>query len=147
MVIGVYFTFYLLLHKEGSFPRLFTIYIIWLCHVILILWLILDFRCVFLRILNCSFFVVNLRNVSMKTCIYLFKWYNFKIRVIKKLFNIPLSHLYFLYLVESFEFFHRITQVLNDLTLIFIKNGDDKMDTGQQWHLHCLFNQTLFSFV
>jgi hypothetical protein len=129
MLVSVDFALDLLLDEEGSFPGLFTV-----CKDNLLLFLfngVILHSSIGIR-LYYPFFIPYFWNISMLGCIHLIDRYNLEIGIVEQLFDVSFPHLNFFYLVESLEFFHGITQILYNFSFIFVKDGDDKVDPGQQ---------------
>jgi hypothetical protein len=129
MLVSVNLALDLLLDEEGSFPGLFTVSTDNLPFVFIMGVSPHSSVCI---ILNCPFFIPNFWNISVLCCIHLVDRYNLEIGVVEQLLDVSFPHLDFFDLVESFEFFHRITQILYNFSFIFVKDGDDEVDPGQQ---------------
>lgn len=129
MLVSVDLALDLLLDEEGSLPGLFTV-----CKDNLLLFLIVGVilhSSISIR-LYYTFFISYFWNISMLRCIHLVDRYNLEIGVVEQLFDVSFPHLDFFDLVKSLEFFHGITQILYNFSFIFVKDGDDKVDPGQQ---------------
>ena len=57
-----------------------------------------------------------------------------------RLFDIPLFELDVLELVNRLKFLHGVTQVLDDLALLLVEDGQHKVHAGQEGYLHCLLD-------
>ena len=57
-----------------------------------------------------------------------------------RFFDIPLFELDVLELINRLKFFHGVTQVLDDLALLLVEDGQHKVHAGQEGYLHGLLD-------